>query len=122
MGSEALALGLIDGEGGRTEGILAAAELAGLRDYAVVDLAPFLGLAPPLPTTPPPNAEKAMLDAAPPGTIFMLDSRIPLPAAKLPPGLAHLPSKRARDGVLVPGSGRPSFAESLLPLSQSFGD
>lgn len=31
LGSEALALGLIDAEGGRTDGILAAAELAGLK-------------------------------------------------------------------------------------------
>ncbi len=51
LGSEALALGLIDAEGGRADGIQAAADLAGLADYEVVELPQYLNLVPPpLPT------------------------------------------------------------------------
>jgi protease-4 len=130
LGSEALALGLIDGEGGRTDGILAAAELAGLSDYQVVDLPAYLGLLPP-PAEDTPGANAAarhaassivaqggiqdMVAQAPPGTIYMLDSRIALPAAALSPALAGLPAKRTGDAVLgarhAPSS---TWAGSLL--------
>jgi protease-4 len=96
LGSEALALGLIDAEGGRTDGIQAAAELAGLTHYDVVELPQFLNLLPPpLPTPPVEQALQELVDSAPPGTIYMLDSRIRLPlpsGSKLPGGL---PSKHS---------------------------
>ena len=117
LGSEALALGLIDGEGSRTEGIQAAAELANLRNYAVVDLEKQLGipaLPPPTPASQPP---KAMLAAAPPGTIFMLDSRIPLPEQALPPALRNLKSKRDGDTVVPATGSGPTWAGTLLSPS-----
>ena len=46
LGSEALALGLIDAEGGRADGIQAAAELGGVTDFDVVELPQFLNLMP----------------------------------------------------------------------------
>jgi ClpP class serine protease len=79
LGSEAAALGLIDAEGSRSDAIEGAAELAGLRDYRVVDLREFLGLEP---ITAPPDfdvAVQAMAATAPPDAIFLLDSRIALP-------------------------------------------
>jgi protease-4 len=98
LGSEALALGLIDAEGGRTDGIQAAAELAGLTDYDVVELPQFLNLLPPaVPTPSPEQALQGMVDSALPGTIYMLDSRIrlPLPSSSILPG--GLPPKRSGD-------------------------
>lgn len=120
LGSEALALGLIDGEGGRGDGIQTAAELAGLADYEVVDLPLYLGL---LPATQEEAGEgaagpasagggmraggviarrgvQALVAQAPAGTIYMLDSRIALPAATLPAALQQLPAKQAGDAVL----------------------
>ena len=78
LGSEAVAVGLIDLEGGRSDGILGAAELAGLRRYRVVELDTYLGL--PF-STPPDYTEsiKKMADTAPPNSVFLLDSRINLP-------------------------------------------
>ena len=111
LGSEALALGLIDGEGGRADGIQLAAELAGLADYEVVDLPAYLGL------LPPPDEDSTgvqigasaivarrsaqeLVAQAPPGTIYMLDSRIALPVDALPPALERLPAKGGGDPVL----------------------
>jgi protease-4 len=113
LGSEALALGLIDGEGSRVEGIEAAAELAGLADYATADLAALYGLTPGS-TTIRPDTNSSLFANAPPGTIFMLDSRIPLPAAALPPALEHLGTKRAADNVL-PGAGHTKGWAAALP-------
>ena len=127
LGSEALALGLIDGEGGRTDGILLAAELAGLSDYQVVDLPAWLGLLPAAPEGASANAGTAtsivaqggvqqMVQQAPPGTIYMLDSRVALPANALPAALSRLPSKRVGDSLLG-GLQEPSastWASSLL--------
>ncbi len=86
LGSEAQALGLIDAEGSRADAIDAAAELAGLRDYQVLDLPTHYDFFPPTPQ-PIDVALARMAATAPPGTIYMLDSRIPLPAdaATLPP-------------------------------------
>jgi protease-4 len=117
LGSEALALGLIDAEGGRTDGIQAAAELAGLADYDVVDLPEFLGLLPISPPAAPENSLQAMVDSAPPGTIYMLDSRIRLPDHSGATRPAGLPRKHSND-ILQAGarSSLPpsSFAGSLL--------
>ncbi len=127
LGSEALALGLIDAEGGRTDGIEAAAALAGLQEYEVVDLPQYLNLLPPSLTTQPSTQQSTQQDTlqnlfaqAPPGTIYMLDSRIRLPAAPLPARMGGLPSKRAGDALwtgeqsLSPSSWAASL---LLPSS-----
>jgi protease-4 len=109
LGSEALALGLIDAEGGRANGVEAAAELAGLADYEVVDLPEYLNLSPPLPPEDPEEALRAMVAQAPPGAIYMLDSRITLPNLGDTALPGSLPSKRAGDPLL----------EGMQPLSPS---
>ena len=121
LGSEALALGLIDAEGGRADGIQAAADLAGLTDYEVVELPQYLNLLPPLPTPGPQQVQQALqelVDEAPPGTIYMLDSRIRLPSRSKSTLLNSLPAKQATDSVLA-GSQPRSFADTLLPAAPS---
>lgn len=128
LGSEALALGLIDGEGGRADGIEAAAELAGLDSYEVVDLPAYLGLpaAPDYDTDGLQSGTNAivsrrgvqeMVAQAPPGTIYMLDSRIALPDDALPPALQGLPPKEGGDPVFggqSSSSAPSSWAGALL--------
>jgi protease IV len=78
LGSEAVAVGLIDLEGARSDGILGAAELAGLRRYRVVQLDDYLGLSLQL----QPNYMETITQlaaTASPDTIFLLDTRIALP-------------------------------------------
>lgn len=77
LGSEALALGLVDAEGGRTDGILAAVDLAGLQRYRVVNLAQYLRASLPV-SADYGQAVRQMLEMAPPEAVFLLDSRIPL--------------------------------------------
>jgi len=115
LGSEALALGLIDGEGGRSDGIQAAAALAGLEAYQVVELPAYLGLLPAAGDDPSERTAasgiraagvfaqrgvQALVAQAPPGTIYMLDSRIALPVRALPAALQQLPGKQGGDAVL----------------------
>ena len=97
LGSEALAVGLVDAEGGRSEGIQAAAQLAGLTDYQVIDLADAYGFGPT--TGAPTDRLQQMLRAAPPGAIFMLDSRIALPDEANTSSSTDLSSKRGGDAV-----------------------
>lgn len=73
LGSEALAIGLVDAHGSRSDAILAAAELAGVRKYQVLELTDYLGL--PFETG---FDLGSLIDGALPGTVFLLDSRIPL--------------------------------------------
>ncbi len=116
LGSEALALGLIDAEGGRADGIQAAAELGGVTDFDVVELPQFLNLMPqPQPPQDPQRALQAMVDQAPPGAIYMLDSRVRLPSNSRSASLGNLPSKRGDPVLAGPQSLSPSsFAGSLL--------
>lgn len=115
LGSEALALGMIDGEGSRAEGITAAAALAGLTEYQVVDLPTYLGLPPIGVVADPVEEAQTLLAAAPPGAIFMLDSRIPFPdafSAQTPHSL-----RKPRGGIIdllntAPAS---TFADLLAP-------
>lgn len=73
LGSEALAIGLIDAHGSRSEAILDAAEMVGVKKYRVVELTDYLGL--PFET----NLDvRSLIEDALPGTVFLLDSRIPL--------------------------------------------
>ena len=79
LGSEAVALGLVDAEGGRSDGIAAAAELAHLRRYDVVNLLHYFGSDSALLQADYRSAVKDMVETAPPDAVFLLDSRIPLP-------------------------------------------
>lgn len=75
MGSEALALGLIDAPGGLSDAVQAAAELAGLDSYQTVQLVDYLGMH----FTPSSYySVPQLVRSALPGTVFMLDSRIAL--------------------------------------------
>ena len=106
LGSEALGVGLVDAEGGRTEGILAAAELAGIQDYGVVDMLDYLGYRQPAPE-PTQSMEATayrLVANAPPGAVYMLDSRIPLPqidaADRRWPGGSMRPATNGAPAVL----------------------
>jgi protease-4 len=115
LGSEALALGMIDGEGSRAEGVTAAAALAGLTEYQVVDLPTYLGLPPIGVVADPVEEAQALLAAAPPGAIFMLDSRIPFPdafSAQAPHSL-----RKPRGGItdLLNTAPASTFADLLAP-------
>jgi protease-4 len=75
LGSEGLAIGLVDAQGSRSDAIIAAGELAGVKDYQVVELSDYLGL----PFEPSLDVF-SLIEGALPGTVFFLDSRIPLAA------------------------------------------
>lgn len=121
LGSEAVALGLADYEGGRSDAIAGAAELAGLPDYRTVDLEEYLGvekIEEPVPSLE--SAAQSLARQALPDTIFLLDSRI-----SLAPGVdqsainEHLLSLRARDinpsSVGDAAAAAPEFLLNLLP-------
>lgn len=79
LGSEAVALGLADAEGGRGDGIAGAAELAGLRRYDVENLLERTAADGSLLHPDYRSAVQEMVETAPPDAVFLLDSRIPLP-------------------------------------------
>ncbi|MBK8048854.1 MAG: S49 family peptidase [Anaerolineales bacterium] len=115
LGSEALAVGLIDAEGGRTEGIQEAAKLAGIGDYQVIDLAAAYGFGPA--TGAPTDRLQQMVRTAPPGAIFMLDIRISLPEETGSPSSTDLSSKRSRDAALAPNARAGTWLDRLPQLS-----
>lgn len=137
LGSEALATGLIDAEGGRSDAAAAAAELAGLTGYDTVELAGLYDIEAPAPAVPVFGAgagrfaarTQQLVAAAAPGTVYMLDQRIALPGlAATDPVRAHLLSLRAAapapfriplaSGGSSPGSGsRADAGGSLIPAS-----
>lgn len=101
LGSEAAAIGLIDHEGGRSDAILAAAELAGISNYQTVDLMSYYGLEWPMSFFFQANGQdraiRDLIDNAPPDAIFMLDSRVSLPDMTLESELEqHLMALRER--------------------------
>lgn len=134
LGSEALATGLIDAEGGRSDAVAAAAELAGLSAYDTVDLADWYDIEKPTLAQPVIGAGAGRFSArtqqlvaqAAPGTVYMLDQRIPLPGqAAGDPTRAHLLRLRAAAPApfrlplaagggtgLIPASPAPSSAGS----------
>jgi protease-4 len=71
LGSEALAIGLIDAQGSLSDAILAAVELAGVDKYRVVDLADYLDM-----PSAPGSDVWTLIDDALPGTVLLLDSRV----------------------------------------------
>lgn len=81
IGSEALAIGLIDGEGTRQDAIVAAAGLAGVQNYRVLDLDSYYQTEPSGEPTNVPLQERVrrMVSQAAPDAAYMLDDRIPLP-------------------------------------------
>lgn len=81
IGSEALAIGLIDGEGTRQDAIIAAAGLAGVQNYRVLDLDSYYQTEPSGEPTNVPLQERVrrMVSQAAPDAAYMLDDRIPLP-------------------------------------------
>lgn len=86
LGSEAQAIGYIDAQGSTADAVNGAAELAGLRKFRTVDLITHYGLeeaALPAPPAPDPLAQEVqrLVRGAPPDTVYMLDDRVPLPAA-----------------------------------------
>lgn len=94
LGSEAVAIGLIDKEGGTGDAVVAAAELGGVSEYDSVDLLERYGISilPPAPVFQEVGAQGAaaeenymkravhrLVEQAPPDTIFLLDDRYTLP-------------------------------------------
>lgn len=125
LGSEAVALGLIDGEGSRAEGVAAAATLAGLDAYQVVDLPSYLGLEQIVSSDDLTASAQSLLATAPPGTIFMLDTRIPFPETGLASGIRSL--RKPRTGAdLILADGRfdavnaqsSPFSDRLAPVTR----
>ncbi len=83
LGSEAQAIGYIDAQGALADGINGAAELAGLRTYRTVDLPTYYDIVAPqsFAVEPLDNQVQALVRNASPDTIYMMDDRVPLPAA-----------------------------------------
>ena len=79
LGSEAVAVGLIDSEGSLSNAIAATAELAGVESYQAVDLADYLSYEANTPVPPIQESIRSMVENASAEAIFLLDSRIPLP-------------------------------------------
>ncbi len=78
LGSEAVAVGLIDLEGARSDGVLGAAEIAGLRRYRIEPLDSYLGVS----MEVQPEYQESITKMAAnmgPDTVFMLDDRVALP-------------------------------------------
>ncbi len=99
LGNEALAIGLIDSEGSRSDAIAAAAELAGLQDYAVDDLEARYGVnvSPYFVDEPLAARIQRLIRTAPPDPVYMLDERVPLPGLTEPGQLlAHLKKLRSQ--------------------------
>lgn len=131
VGSEAVALGLIDFEGAHTDAVLSVAELAGVKEYDVVDLPEYLDvrLSPQQPLVQSRTGSfesevQQLVALAPPDTIFLLDSRIPLGAYLDSPDVeAHLLALRNADrnpGYAAPvrsksSADSPAFIQSILP-------
>ena len=126
LGSEAVAVGLADLAGGRSDAILGAAELAGITDYDVVDLAEHEGVEPPQPIGVSFAAQAAALaQQAPPETVFLLDNRIPLAHSLSASQVeAHLLSLRDADMNPVSSATQnqaapPAFLKHILPAGDA---
>lgn len=122
LGSEAVAIGLADFEGGHSDAVLGAAELAaGVDLYSVVDLADYVGVHRVIEQPPLDRAVKTLIESAPQDAIFMLDSRIPLVEQITRSDLdEHLLSLRSIDTnpasqIRRPLDNVPDFLSGLLP-------
>ena len=112
LGSEAVAVGLIDGEGGISDAIAAAAEMAGVNRYQAVDLPGYFGINEELPAPEIQGSIHSMAETASADAVFLLDSRIPLPGVIETTELdRHLLELRAVD------SGTLNATQSQMPAS-----
>ncbi|CAN5787653.1 hypothetical protein BH10CHL1_BH10CHL1_31050 [soil metagenome] len=121
LGSEALALGLVDYEGGRSDGIIEAAKLAGVTDYGVAELTSYLGISftPSLEST---EAQlKSLMARAAPDTVWMLDSRIALPTTlddtALDQQLSRLRANRPTSLIPLPATSLLDNLKALMPAA-----
>jgi protease-4 len=113
LGNEAVALGLVDVQGGMSDAIPETASLAGVQRYEVKDLTEYLGL--PFQVADPYQAS-SLVKSAMPGSILLLDSRLTF-LAGVGPGLAGEQSLVApRDGILPD-----LFPGTYLPADRSGG-
>ncbi|MCX6046304.1 MAG: S49 family peptidase [Chloroflexi bacterium] len=121
LGSEALALGLVDYEGGRSDGITEAAKLAGVTDYGVAELTNYLGIS----FTPALEGTEAKLKSlmaqAAPDTVWMLDSRIALPTTiddtALDQQLSRLRANRPTSLIPHPATTLQDNLKALMPAT-----
>lgn len=124
LGSEAVSLGLVDAEGGRSDAIAGAAELAMLRDYDVVDLLARADTDGAMLQPDFQSAVKRMVESAPPDAVFLVDSRIPLPglyeSSEVERHLLHLREISPASLETVPMHG--AAAESPVPAPSQIGD
>ena len=98
LGNEAIALGLVDVQGGMSDAIPEAASLAGIQRYEVKDLTEYLGL--PFQVADPYQAA-SLVKSAMPGSILLLDSRLTF-LAGVGPGMAGGQSLAAPRGGILP--------------------
>jgi protease-4 len=121
LGSEALALGLVDYEGGRSDAIAEAAKLAGVSDYDITELTHYLNIQ----FTRPPGSTAAQLKSlmaqALPDTVWMLDSRIALPDTvddtSLDQQLTRLRAKRPTSLIPHPTNSLLENLKALMPAT-----
>ena len=108
LGNEALALGLVDTQGGMSDAIPQAASLAGIQRYQVKELTEYFGL--PFQVADPYQAA-SLVKSAMPGSILLLDSRFTF-LAGVGPGMTNgNPFAARRGGMLLelfPESGPPA--------------
>ena len=134
LGSEAVAVGLTDFEGSRSDAILGAAELAGIRRYSVANLADLYHVT--IGTGASANFQasvKSMVETAPPDAVFLLDSRIPLPGLEensaveqhmlklremAPASLNDLPALNQLPGQAPGSAPRPQAEPSATPSGE----
>ncbi|MCB0110812.1 MAG: S49 family peptidase [Caldilineaceae bacterium] len=136
LGSEALGIGYIDSEGGRSDAIDAAIELANVADYQVVDLLGYYGFDFSLeyqqPTFTTEEQVAQVFATAPSSAIYLLDSRIPLPNVTPKAAVeAHLLSLRASAAgalrtpytrLISPQGGPPALTQPQTPVQSEGGN
>lgn len=123
LGSEAVAVGLVDALGSRTDAILGAAEIAGLSRYNIVTLTDYLGISMPV-------SQEFALDPArivkeaPPGTTFLLDTRVPLPTVYKPSAVEQhmLDLREAAPASIQPKATEPQQAPQRSSQPTSGGE
>jgi protease-4 len=129
LGSEAVAVGLADLEGARSDGILGAAEIAGLHNYRVVQLDDYLGVSMQAQPNYTETINKLAANASP-NTVFLLDTRIALPGMiegnALEEHMLQLrdisPSTWERTSELpIPGASSQDVVPYATPLSKKGG-
>lgn len=126
VGSEALGIGYIDGEGSRSDAVLAAAELAGVTDYATQDLIDYLGFPFRLeyqePTVDFSQKVAQRLANVPKDALFFLDSRIPLTGMADPTALERTLQRLMRTAPAHLNQQRQLLPSHVLAFPASQGE